>query len=89
MDNKLSLPLGHAVSLSIATLGSILSLMAAGNASQTTLVQITHFHVLFCTDCTCAILIPVKVLLVTWCVFINFKQFNWLGLDTFLGFSSF
>ena len=71
MDNESSLPLGEfyvcilyilckllAVSLQIATLvQNMLSAMAADYTSQTTM--------LFYTNCVCAILILVRVLLVT------------------------
>ena len=47
----------------------LLSAMVAGEASQTTPVQFMHVFVLLC--CTqIVILIPVTVLLVTWCVLI-------------------
>ena len=49
--------------------------MAAGHASQTyTSTNYVCFHVLCCSIQivpTCTILIPVRLLLVIWCVFIN------------------
>ena len=54
-----------AISLQNATLAwSRPSAMAAGDASQTTPVQITHVFVLCC-------LIPVRALVITWCALIN------------------
>ena len=45
------------------------------NHSQATPVQITHVFVLRCSTqiivCECAILIPVRVLLVIWCLIDN------------------
>ena len=65
--------ISHTLRLQIDTLAqSTLSNMAAGDASQSTPVKI--MHVLCCvilTKLSCAILIPIKVLLITWCVLIN------------------
>ena len=65
--------------------------MAAGNASQTTSVGIMHVFVLCCTTqiVVCTILIPVKVLLRTWCVLINnqCEQLNCCVWGTFPGIS--
>ena len=65
--------ISHTLHLQIDTLAqSTLSNMAAGDASQTTPVKI--MHVLCCvvfTKLSNAILISIKVLLVTWCVLIN------------------
>ena len=79
---KLSLPLvsfcllyflctsSFAVSLQIASLAqSTLSTMAAGDAQLTTPVQIMHVFVLCST--ACVQFIPVRVLLVIWCVLIK------------------
>ena len=71
MDSKLSLPLGefyvsciHAGSLQVATLAQgTLSTMAADDATQTTPVEITCFHIVLFMY---AILFPVRVLHVTW-----------------------
>ena len=51
----------------------MLRAMVAFDASQTIPVQIVHVvvFVLFYTNWVCAILIPVRVLLVTWCVLIK------------------
>ena len=75
----------------ILLMWSILSPMSAGDANQITSVQLHMFSccVLFYTNCACAILISIRVLLVTWCALINnkFKQFNCCVLRTSAGIS--
>ena len=54
--------------------------MGAGGTSQTTPVQFMHAFV-FCVVLlpTCAILIPVRILLVIWCVLFDDKVNNLTG----------
>ena len=55
--------------IALVLLMPLLSATVAGEASQTTPVQFTHVFVLRCST-QIVILIPVRVLLVTWCVLI-------------------
>ena len=64
--------------------GSTLSTMITGDCwwslPDYTSKNYVCLHVLFCANCVCAILIPVRVLLVTWCLLlINSKHKNSTG----------
>ena len=69
--------ISYAVSLKIASLAlRTLKVMAAGDATQTTSVQIMHVFKFSCCIVlqitpACVSLIPVRVLFVIWCVLIN------------------
>ena len=60
----------------------MLSNMADGDATgqDYTSTNYVYFHVMFFyTNCLCAILNPIRVLLVTWCVLIHNKVNNLTG----------